>query len=138
LFHRVHLKAHGRLDKPERSCYFPPIEKGFHLDHGAYSVGPYPPALAPLLVALAELNLAGTLAPDWDALPPLAEATAIVLLEPGLALAGVAGAARTTITRTLGDLCTRGLLATIGTGDGERFCLREPEGAHHGQPAVSH
>lgn len=52
-------------------------------------------------------------------------------------LAAAAGATRTTITRTLGDLRTRGLLATVGSGDGERFCLREPEGAHHGQPAAS-
>jgi len=41
-------------------------------------------------------------------------------------------------TRTLGDLRTRGLLATVGNGDSERFCLHEPEGAHHGQLAVSH
>jgi CRP-like cAMP-binding protein len=53
-------------------------------------------------------------------------------------LAAAAGATRTTITRALGDLRGRGLLTTVGAGEAERFCLHEPEGAHHGQPALSH
>ena len=53
-------------------------------------------------------------------------------------LAAAAGATRTTITRTLGDLRTRGLLATVGSGEAQRLCPREPEAAHHGQPGRSH
>ena len=53
-------------------------------------------------------------------------------------LAAAAGATRTTITRALGDLRTRGLLTTLGAGDAERFCLREPEGANHGKPGRAH
>lgn len=47
-------------------------------------------------------------------------------------LASATGATRTTITRTLGDLRTRGLLATLGSGEAERFILRQRESnAHH-------
>lgn len=38
-------------------------------------------------------------------------------------LASAVGATRTTITRTLGDLRTRGELVQVGKGEAERFCL---------------
>lgn len=46
-------------------------------------------------------------------------------------LASAASATRTTITRTLGDLKTRGHLLTRGSGEAERFIIRQREtGAH--------
>jgi CRP-like cAMP-binding protein len=46
-------------------------------------------------------------------------------------LASAASATRTTITRTLGDLKTRGHLLTLGSGEAERFIIRQREtGAH--------
>lgn len=38
-------------------------------------------------------------------------------------LAAAVGATRTTVTRTLGDLRTRGELVQVGKGEAERFCL---------------
>lgn len=38
-------------------------------------------------------------------------------------LAAAVGATRTTITRTLGNLRTRGELVQVGKGEAERFCL---------------
>ncbi len=46
-------------------------------------------------------------------------------------LASATGATRTTITRTLGDLRTRDLLATLGSGESERFILRHRETSAH-------
>ena len=46
-------------------------------------------------------------------------------------LAAAVGATRTTITRILGDLRGRGLLLTVGTGPGERFCLLGWAGDEH-------
>jgi CRP-like cAMP-binding protein len=46
-------------------------------------------------------------------------------------LASAIGATRTTVTRLLGDLRTRGLLTNATLTDGERFCLRDqPHGDH--------
>ena len=47
-------------------------------------------------------------------------------------LAAAVGATRTTVTRILGDLRTRGYLTTVGSGANERFCLRAPVGNDHG------
>jgi CRP-like cAMP-binding protein len=46
-------------------------------------------------------------------------------------LAAAVGATRTTITRTLGDLRRRGIISSIQTKDGERFCLTQWESGHH-------
>jgi CRP-like cAMP-binding protein len=46
-------------------------------------------------------------------------------------LASAANATRPTITRAIGNLRKRGLLITVGSGDNERFCLREPERGQH-------
>jgi CRP-like cAMP-binding protein len=47
-------------------------------------------------------------------------------------LAAAVGAGRTTVTRILGDLRARGLLASTGAGAGERFQVREWGRANHG------
>jgi CRP-like cAMP-binding protein len=47
-------------------------------------------------------------------------------------LATTVGATRSTVTRVLGDLRTRGLLSTLGSGERERFCLRRWEASDHG------
>jgi len=47
-------------------------------------------------------------------------------------LAAAVGAGRTTVTRILGDLRARGLLASTGAGAAERFHVREWAGADHG------
>ncbi|HRF47176.1 MAG TPA: Crp/Fnr family transcriptional regulator [Anaerolineales bacterium] len=48
-------------------------------------------------------------------------------------LASAANATRSTVTRAIGQLRRRGLLTTVGRGDGERFCLTrlEPHRHHH-------
>jgi CRP-like cAMP-binding protein len=46
-------------------------------------------------------------------------------------LASAVGAARTTVTRLLGELRRRRLIVIVGRGERERFCLRAWEGAHH-------
>jgi len=46
-------------------------------------------------------------------------------------LASATGATRTTVTRTLGNLRARGLLATLGAGEAERFILRQHEPGPH-------
>lgn len=47
-------------------------------------------------------------------------------------LAAAVGATRTTVTRILGDLRTRGHLTTVGSGANERFCLHTLAGNDHG------
>jgi len=47
-------------------------------------------------------------------------------------LAAAVGATRTTVTRILGDLRSRGHLTTIGSGANERFCLCAWTGHDHG------
>lgn len=46
-------------------------------------------------------------------------------------LAAATGATRSTITRILGNLRLQGRLLTVGSGDGERFCLPESEALDH-------
>lgn len=46
-------------------------------------------------------------------------------------LATAVGATRTTVTRILSELRARKLLTTVGSGAGERFCLRSPERIDH-------
>lgn len=46
-------------------------------------------------------------------------------------LATAVGATRTTVTRILGELRARKLLTTVGSGAGERFCLRSWERIDH-------
>jgi len=46
-------------------------------------------------------------------------------------LASAIGATRTTVTRLLGDLRTRGLISIVGTGRHERFCLHTWEVGDH-------
>jgi hypothetical protein len=46
-------------------------------------------------------------------------------------LATAVGATRSTITRILGDLRTRGMLDSVGSGERERFCLRTGEQSDH-------
>lgn len=46
-------------------------------------------------------------------------------------LASAVGATRSTVTRLLGDLRERDVLATVGAGERERYCLRTWESLHH-------
>lgn len=46
-------------------------------------------------------------------------------------LATAVGATRSTVTRILGDLRTRGLLTTVGNGERERFCLHQWKPEHY-------
>lgn len=62
---------------------------------------------------------------------PQAEGVLVDLRLTHAQLASATGATRTTITRTLGDLRTRGLLATLGSGENERFILRQRETGSH-------
>lgn len=62
---------------------------------------------------------------------PQAEGVLIDLRLTHAQLASATGATRTTITRTLGDLRARGLLTTRGSGEGERFLLRQRETGSH-------
>ncbi|MCS6910016.1 MAG: helix-turn-helix domain-containing protein [Anaerolineales bacterium] len=62
---------------------------------------------------------------------PQAEGVLIDLRLTHAQLASATGATRTTITRTLGDLRTRGLLTNVGSGENERFLLRQRETGSH-------
>lgn len=48
-------------------------------------------------------------------------------------LASALGCTRTSITRTISNLRRRGLLTTLTTPDGERFCLRQVDVVRHGK-----
>jgi CRP-like cAMP-binding protein len=49
-------------------------------------------------------------------------------------LATAVGATRSTVTRLLSDLRTRGNLTTVGRGENERYCLCRWEHTDHLQP----
>lgn len=75
------------------------------------------------------LGLLSLLAEQFGA--PHPEGTLVNVRLTHAQLASAASATRTTITRTLGDLKTRGHLLTQGSGEAERFILRQREtGAH--------
>jgi CRP-like cAMP-binding protein len=62
---------------------------------------------------------------------PYEQGTLINIRITHVQLASAVGTTRSTITRTLGDLKTRGLLGLVGSGDSERFCLYAIEHGHH-------
>jgi hypothetical protein len=64
---------------------------------------------------------------------PQADGVLIDLRLTHAQLASATGATRTTITRTLGDLRTRGLLTTLGSGENERLILHRRETGSHRQ-----
>lgn len=76
------------------------------------------------------LGILGLLAEQFGV--PHPEGTLIDVRITHAQLAAAVGATRTTVTRLLGDLRGRGLLATAGTGGGERLCLRRWDGGDHG------
>jgi CRP-like cAMP-binding protein len=75
------------------------------------------------------MGLLSLLAEQFGELHP--EGTLVNVRLTHAQLASAASATRTTITRTLGDLKTRGHLLTFGSGEAERFIIRQREtGAH--------
>jgi hypothetical protein len=75
------------------------------------------------------LGILGLLAEQFGA--PREGATLIDVRITHAQLAAAVGATRTTVTRLLGDLRSRGLVSTVGVGAGERFCLHEWDRVDH-------
>ena len=75
------------------------------------------------------LGLLSLLAEQFGAPHPCGTLLTVRLTHAQLATA--VGATRGTVTRTLSDLRTRGLLNQVDTPDGERLCLREPAAGQH-------
>jgi CRP-like cAMP-binding protein len=84
------------------------------------------------------LGLLGLLAEQFGA--PHHDGTLIDVRLTHAQLATAIGATRSTITRILGDLRSRGDLTTIGAGERERFCLRRwaPDHHTHAPPSGAH
>jgi CRP-like cAMP-binding protein len=80
------------------------------------------------------LGLLGLLAEQFGVAHP--EGTLVDIRLTHAQLASAVGATRSTITRILGDLRTRGLLSTVGDGERERFCMRQWAGGQHMHTAV--